>query len=60
MKQEKDTLNISHRFVEVVDENGKSIKGINGIQIYEKSLLVFTDGALYSNKPDILKMKYKK
>lgn len=42
---------------EIVDENGNSINGVIGIQVYKNDLLVYTDKAIYSNNPDIFKTK---
>jgi len=48
-------LNISNKFIEAVDESGRSIKGIMGIQIYRNSLIIYTSNAIYSNNPIIFK-----
>lgn len=42
-------------FVEIKDENGKSIGNILGITQYKDSLIVYTGNAMYSDNPNIFK-----
>lgn len=54
MKKKEVWVNMSNQFIEAVDENGKSIPNIRGIQIYKDSLIIYTDTKLYSNNPEVL------
>lgn len=44
MKKKEVWVNMSNQFIEAVDENGKSIPNIRGIQIYKDSLIIYKIG----------------